>query len=89
MTITWNSVECIHRNGLVTHYNIGHGPADYGETNVVQTRGEPDEGGGSYTFTGLEPSSNYEFKVAAVNDVGVGPFAITQGKTINSKIYIP
>ena len=35
---------------------------------------DPDNGG-SYTVSGLQPSTNYVFRVAAVNDAGVGVFA--------------
>ena len=76
VTISWDSVECIHRNGLITHYNISYGPV--GDTNLVKTvtvnSDEPDDGG-SYTATGLERTQNYLFKVAAVNVPGVGVFA--------------
>ena len=39
--------------------------------------GEPDDGG-SYTAAGLDPSSSYLFKVAVVNNIGIGPFATVQ-----------
>ena len=88
MTISWDSVQCIHRNGLITHYIISYGPV--GETNLVTNSVGVNNGGQddglSYTVSGLESSTNSIFKVAAVNEAGVGLFAVTQGKTINSKI---
>ena len=76
VTISWDSVECIHRNGLITHYIIVYGPVS--ETNLVtnirRNSSRPDDGG-SYTATGLDVTQNYIFKVAAVNSDGVGVFA--------------
>ena len=61
-----------------------------GETNLVTNSVRVNNGGQddglSYTVSGLESSTNSIFKVAAVNEAGVGLFAVTQGKTINSKI---
>ena len=87
VTITWDSVECIHRNGLITHYNISHGPV--GDTNLVTTDTVNSDGpddGGSYTATGLERTQYYLFKVAAVNIPGVGVFATVS--TNKRKQYI-
>ena len=42
-------------------------------TAIVDSGGLDD--GGRYTVTGLEPTQNYMFKVAAVNSDGVGVFA--------------
>ena len=83
VTISWDSVECIHRNGLITHYNISYGPV--GDTNLVTTDTVNSDGpddGGSYTATGLERTHNYLFKVAAVNDVGMGTFASAQVEAV-------
>ena len=80
VNISWDSVECIHRNGLITHYNISYGPMSETSrvTDVTVVNKNEQDNGGSYTATGLEPSTNYNFKVAAVNDVGVGKFANVQ-----------
>ena len=41
----------------------------------------PDDGG-SYVVSGLQPSTNYAIRVAAVNDVGMGTFASAQAETV-------
>ena len=76
VTISWDSVECIHRNGLITHYQLVYEPVDIFGNNpsTMISSGEPDDGG-SYTATRLDPSSSHLFKVAAVNKLGFGPFA--------------
>ena len=76
VTISWDSVECIHRNGLITHYIISYGPV--GDTNLVKTDTVNNDGlnaGGNYMATGLSPSQNHLFEVAAMNDAGMGRFA--------------
>ena len=87
VTISWDSVECIHRNGLITHYIISYGPVGEANlvTNVRVNNGGQDDGL-SYIVSGLESSTNSIFKFAAVNEAGVGIYAVIQGKTISSKI---
>ena len=76
VTISWDGIDCIHRNGMITHYLIVNGPVDEANqmTNVSVNSNRPDNGG-SYTTTGLDATQNYIFKVAAVNSDGVGVFA--------------
>ena len=81
--ISWDSVECIHRNGLIIHYLLVYEPVDAcGNSLATITTVDSDESddGGSYLATGLDPSSSYLFKVAAVNNIGIGPFATVQTK---------
>ena len=81
--ISWDSVECIHRTGLIIHYLLVYEPVDACgnslATITIVNSGEPDDGG-NYMATGLDPSSSYLFKVAAVNNIGIGPFATVQTK---------
>ena len=81
--ISWDSVECIHRNGLITHYLLVYEPVDACGNSLATitpvNSGEPYDGG-NYMATGLDPSSSYLFKVAAVNNVDIGPFATVQTK---------
>ena len=72
-------VPCIHRNGEITGYLVRY-TADGIETKDVL--------GGSTeqtTITGLTPSTEYIIEVAAVNNVGGGPYSdsiskVTQGE---------
>ena len=82
MTISWDSVECIHRNGLITHYIISYGPIDDNSLATIETvnNNEPDDGG-RFTATGILSTKIYFFKVVAVNAAGVGVFAtVSQNK---------
>ena len=82
MTVSWDSVECIHRNGLITHYQLVYEPVDDFAHSLATMiiSGDPDDGG-VYMAAGLDPSSGYLFKVAAVNNIGVGHFATVTVQT--------
>ena len=77
------SVECINRNGLIIHYLLVYEPVDACGNSLATittvNSGEPDNGG-NYMATGLDPSSSYLFKVAAINNIGIGPFSTVQKK---------
>ena len=81
VTISWDSVECIHRNGLITQYLLIIRPVDTSDSNlekfVTLNSDGPDNGGG-YMATALQPSVSYMFKVAAINNNGIGPFTEVQ-----------
>ena len=78
VTISWNSVECIHRNGLIIHYIVSYSELENGIPTIKTVRSSEPDDGGSYTATGLEPSASYLFLVAAINSIGLGPFAAIQ-----------
>ena len=60
----------MHRNGIITGYIIKMTEYDGEEFMYSYTNGEQREA----EITGLEPSTQYEIQVAAVNSVGIGPF---------------
>ena len=65
--VTWDTIECIERNGILTGYTV-----------VFQEQGGANVPGNTvnrtFSATGLTPFTNYTFRVAGVNDVGTGPF---------------
>ena len=71
VTVTWEPVLCMYRNGLITDYVI-----KYKELNTSLVSNKTIEGDNMRVFeiTGLKPSTQYEIKIAAVNSVGTGPF---------------
>ena len=69
ITVMWGPVPCDHRNGNITGYvvmyRIYSGGVFRNETTGESTM--------EFAITGLEPSTEYEIKVAAFT-VAVGPF---------------
>ena len=69
ITVMWGPVPCDHRNGNITSYVVRYrkygGGVFRNEANKESTM--------EFTITGLEPSTEYEIKVAAFT-VSVGPF---------------
>ena len=67
ITVTWNSIKCIERNGMITNYSV-----------VFQEQGGANVSGnivdGKFTAEQLTPYTDYTFQVAGVNDVDTGPF---------------
>ena len=69
ITIKWGPVPCADRNGNITSYVVMF--RENGKEmfhNETPTRGDME-----FTITGLQPSTEYEIKVAAFT-VAVGPF---------------
>ena len=67
--VTWGTIECIERNGIITGYTVvfqlEHDGANVlGNGNII---------GRTFSATELTPFTNYTFQVAGVNEVGTGP----------------
>ena len=69
ITVQWEEVPCLHRNGEITGYTV-----------VARTSGEviksvdvDVDGGREATVSGLTPNTQYSVSVAAVNSAGTGP----------------
>ena len=67
--VTWDTIECIERNGIITGYRVifqEQGGADVlGNTSTVNRTFSAEE---------LTPYTNYTFQVAGVNDAGTGNY---------------
>ena len=65
--VTWDTIECIERNGIITNYTV-----------VFQEQGGANVPGNTvgmiFSAEGLTPHTNYTFQAAGVNDVGTGPY---------------
>ena len=63
--VTWDTIECIERNGIITGYTV-----------VFQKQGGANVTGNTVNRTfsagGLTPGTSYTFQVAGVNDAGTG-----------------
>ena len=64
ITVNWNEIPCIQRNGRIIRYEVEFGPAVEGTIS-----------GRSFTANGLIPFTNYTFQVHGVNSAGSGPYS--------------
>ena len=80
MTVQWGPVDCIHRNGDITGYSV-----QFGSENVSVSG---DSSGGMYVISGLMPSTNYSFQVAAETRGGIGPYSAAVNQLTAGMIII-
>ena len=69
VSVSWNEIECIERNGMITNYTVEFsslGGSVIPGVLMVERR---------FTASGLTPFTNYTFRVAGVNSIGAGPFS--------------
>ena len=72
ITVQWEAVDCIHRNGDITGYAVRYGVQGSGSTQTVSVSG----GEAMQTaISGLMPSTTYSIEVAAVNNAGTGMYS--------------
>ena len=65
VTVQWEEVPCLDRNGEITDYQVTLNPAEgTADVDVAARQG---------TISGLTPSTQYTVSVAAVNGAGTGP----------------
>ena len=67
--VTWDTIECIERNGIITGYTVVF--QEQGEVNIPGNVNIADR---TFSAGGLTLFTNYTFQVAGVNDVDTGPF---------------
>ena len=65
--VTWDAIECIERNGIITDYVV-----EFQEQGGDRIPGEVV--GQNFTASGLTPATRYTFRVAGVSINGTGPF---------------
>ena len=69
ITVQWEEVPCLHRNGEITGYTVvASSEVDERVVNVN------DGNARSATVSGLNTNTQYSVGVAAVNSAGTGPF---------------
>ena len=69
ITVQWEEVDCIDRNGLIIGYRIRAMTSE--EDDRIETVDDVREA----TISGLSPSSEYTVSVAAVNSQDIGPYS--------------
>ncbi|CAI8057623.1 Receptor-type tyrosine-protein phosphatase S [Geodia barretti] len=65
ITVQWGEVPCAVQNGAITGYSVQYGVIGSGNTETVTVSGASTT---QTTITGLNPSTTYSIKVAAVNN---------------------
>ena len=73
ITVTWDELSCVERNGVITGYRIEYGNTTFHRTNLVVG-----ESNTTLTVTGLHPLSTYMLRVAAFNGIDIGPHSSYQ-----------
>ena len=71
ITVQWEMVPCIHRNGNITGYSVQYTGGGSTQTMSVSA----DSSGGMVTISGLSPATMYLVQVAAVNSAGTGDYS--------------
>ena len=71
ITVLWEEVPCLHRNGEITGYILVANTSGEVVKHVYVYADDSREA----TISGLNPNSNYTVDVAAVNSAGIGPSA--------------
>ena len=75
--VTWDTIDCIERNGVITSYLVEIQQA--GAVIFMVTEEVVDQ---NFTFSGLTPDTNYTFRVAGLNSNTTGSF--TEAITIKT-----
>jgi hypothetical protein len=78
ITLQWEEVECIHRNGNITGYLVQFRQADNDATFTVNMSESVTE----TTISKLIPNTTYTISIAAVNSVGTGKSTNITEKTL-------
>ena len=67
ITVMWDELSCVDRNGELTGYRIEYGTTTFDNMETVT--------GISFIATRLLPLTTYMFRVAAVNKNGTGQYS--------------
>ena len=70
--VNWGTIECIHRNGLITGYEVRLREDDSG---VIVFNDMVDSDTTTSMASELRPFTSYTFQVAGVNVNGTGVFS--------------
>ena len=70
VNVSWNEIECIERNGMITNYAVEFSSLGGSVIPGVLMMNER-----RFTASGLTPFTNYTFQVAGINSNGTGPFS--------------
>ena len=77
ITVQWGSVPCIHQNGAITGYSVQYGVMGSGNTENMTVNGASTT---QTTISGLNPSTTYSIRVAAVNNQLIGTYSSSENE---------
>ena len=80
ITVQWEEVECIGRNGEITGYSVKYSGGDSAQTVTVTER--------EVTIQDLMSSTPYSIKVAAMTRAGTGPYSIPVNEETKGTIQL-
>ena len=84
ITVQWEMVPCIHRNGEITGYSVQYGEMGSESTQIMTVSGNSSRG--MANISGLSPATMYTAVVAAENSAGTGDYSDPVGvETPNSE----
>ena len=72
ITVQWEMVPCIHRNGDITGYSVRYGEVGSGSTQTMSVSGDSVT---EATVSSLMPSTTYSIQVAAETSAGTGVYS--------------
>ena len=72
ITLTWDQLNCVDHNGVITGYRIQYGIITTDNLMMVTGAAASDR---TFTASRLVPLTTYMFRIAAVNSDGVGPYS--------------
>ena len=72
ITLTWDKLNCVDRNGVITGYIVQNGTTAFDTSLNVTGTSVSDR---TFTASGLVPLTTYMFRITAVNSDGVGPYS--------------
>ena len=72
ITVQWEPVNCIHRNGDITGYSVQYREVDSRVTLTLFVSGDSAR---EAIISNLDPSTIYTIEVAAVNSAGAGVYS--------------
>ena len=84
ITVQWEVVDCIHRNGDIRGYSVRYGVQGSGSIQIESVSGGTTN---KFTISELESATTYKIQVAAVNCAGIGVysdplFVLTSGELL-------
>ena len=83
VTVQWGPVDCVHKNGKITHYTVRYREVDSskhdsegsGWNNGLIEMVSGDSSGGMTTISGLTKETVYTVEIAAQNAAGTGVYS--------------